>query len=460
VTQESQEDDDDRALVGALEAYRVPEAPTQLADRVLERIRRPALIATSRWRRIALVSVLAAAAAMATVLAIGGRAGETTMVGRHVASGRESVALGTRAIAVAEARASVRWTIAASGDVRVVQSEGNVFYRVEPGGEFFVDTPSGTVQVTGTCFRVEIQPMKLSRETALAAGIGAVLATITVVTVYEGHVRLVNPRGSVALGAGHRGRADPTAPPTHDADPPVAGSPTTPSMATAAGASQPDATGRDLVAQNLQLHDDLDAARRQISALESKLAEARGGRPSRVDPTRQQLADWAANCEIHLDAPGVFGASTPKLDAKLAADWGLTSSEQPVIEQSLAELFERTRREMREIYVSATGNASGADELTAGAMLNEVENKVLPSDELQARRRLARERGGLQAPPANPDAQPPIERALRLLYRLGNDFERMLGESLTPARAHELRKHYDSWPGVHIHDSGCEERVR
>ena len=57
-------------------------------------------------------------------------------------------------------------------------------------------------------------------------------------------------------------------------------------------------------------------------------------------------------------------------------------------------------------------------------------------------------------------AQPPIERALRLLYRLGNDFERMLGESLTPARAHELRKHYDAWPGMHIHDAGCEEHVR
>jgi hypothetical protein len=295
--------------------------------------------------------------------------------------------------------------------------------------------------------------MKLHRQTLIAAGITGLIATATVVSVYEGGVRVVNARGDVALSAGERARVEPGSAPVRD------GSASTTSIVARARLA-PDATRGQLLEENDALRGELTTAQQRITALEKNLAEVNGSKPSRVDPTPEQLAEWAAKCEVHINSPGVYSATPTRLDPSEAAEWGVTKDEQPMIERALAELHGRARTEMREIYLAATGNTAGADELTANAMLSEIFDKAAPGDAARARQRMARERAGLQAPPTNLAALAPLERAYRLIFRLGNDFEHLLGESLTPARAHELRKRYDGWPGLTLNDHGCEERIR
>ena len=73
----------------------------------------------------------------------------------------------------------------------------------------------------------------------------------------------------------------------------------------------------------------------------------------------------------------------------------------------------------------------------------------------QARARLAKERAGLLPPPADLAATPVGERTLRLLFNLGNDFERRLGTRIGGERAHSLRARNDGWGGARSSSSGC-----
>src|SRR4029077_935812 len=101
-----------------------------------------------RWGTAAGVAgVLALAAAFAVKV--------TTMPDAHgsaIAKDRLEVSIGSRARAVLEPGAQVKW----DGD-DVVQAHGDVFYRVEPGARFRVHTPAGDVEVKGTCFAVKIR---------------------------------------------------------------------------------------------------------------------------------------------------------------------------------------------------------------------------------------------------------------------------------------------------------------
>ncbi len=440
----------DPSIRRALDAYRVPEAPTDLADRVLEGVRRPARVPGRSFRR-GTAWAMAAAAAVAVLLLLAPPPTETS-TGSYRAPRRGSIRIGGRGTAVAEAGADLDWTVSPVGAARVEQRRGDVFYRVERGGPFVVETSAGAVEVTGTCFRVEVEPMKLSRQHIVAAGVGAALSAAVIVTVYEGRVLLASPRGSVAVGPGERARAEagsaPAVLPGRAAAPVAVAEPP-------AG----DPTREQLAAQNATARRELAAAQTRIAVLEAQLERARqgsGGYESRVDPTPETLRAWAERCEIHLAAPSVFGASPSRPTARELAAWGVTEAEQPEIERTLAALHESTREEMRAIYVDATGDSHGADELSAATMFGEIFSKSLPADVVRARQRMARERAGLQPPPANLSALPPVERALRLVYRVGDDFERALAEAITPERAHALRTFYGGWPGLHYGDSGCE----
>ena len=92
-------------------------------------------------------------------------------------------------------------------------------------------------------------------------------------------------------------------------------------------------------------------------------------------------------------------------------------------------------------------------------MLSEIFDKATSADKLRARQRIARERAGLQAPPPAADMSA-YERALRLIMRLGNDYERTLGDAIGADRARELRTRFNSWPGLQMSDVGCEEHTR
>ena len=215
--------DGDR-LAQAVRESQVPPPPDGLAARATAAI----LAATvrtarpTRWylrgglRGLGLVALGAALAALYF-----GRARLVPVAeGGRLVTARETVVLGRRAVVVLEAGADARWRAGVAGGLNVVQTKGTAFYRVD-AGPLSVETPSGTVAVKGTCFRVEVREMKESAK--LAAGTsggawkgalaGAALATITVVTVYEGRVSLAGRQGALQLEAGESAQLAPgTAP--------------------------------------------------------------------------------------------------------------------------------------------------------------------------------------------------------------------------------------------------------
>lgn len=179
--------------------------PADLADVALSRRRQaPPVQQRSRARRArwVLATTFVGAGIAAALLFLGGRGDP---VGKsHLASKRVSVPLDGRAVAVMEPGSAL---VKRQRDWR--QSAGNVFYRVERGGVFVVSTTAGDVEVLGTCFRVEIEPMKVTAQTKIGFVAGATLAASVVVTVYEGRVRLANGGGRTELAAGEQATMGP-----------------------------------------------------------------------------------------------------------------------------------------------------------------------------------------------------------------------------------------------------------
>ncbi len=115
--------------------------------------------------------------------------------------------LGARGIAVLERGAHVAW----NGD-EVTQSAGDVFYRVERGGAFRVHTPSGDVQVLGTCFRVRVENEEngegaVNLRDLKVGAFGAALGAAAFVSVYEGKVAFSQPEPTERASRSRRARA-------------------------------------------------------------------------------------------------------------------------------------------------------------------------------------------------------------------------------------------------------------
>lgn len=113
---------------------------------------------------------------------------------------RTTLSIG-KATLVAEPGTALMWTASDRG-VRVEQRSGNVFYRVEPGRQFVVVTAVGELSVLGTCFRVEVNSMKLPRQGMIGGAIGAVVTAGVFVAVFEGKVSLANDHGRLEVAAG------------------------------------------------------------------------------------------------------------------------------------------------------------------------------------------------------------------------------------------------------------------
>src|SRR4051812_19552625 len=138
-------------------AWPADEAPAGFADRVMGAWQAGEQRPAPRRGRFWAVTG-ACAALVAGVLLFGTRVQSGDASGSRLVSGRESIALGNRGTAVAEAGAELSWQVR-GGDAQVTQKSGNVFYRVERGGPFVVHTGGGDVRVLGTCFRVEVDEM-------------------------------------------------------------------------------------------------------------------------------------------------------------------------------------------------------------------------------------------------------------------------------------------------------------
>lgn len=441
------------------------------AEAGLERPKRPG------GRRGLVAAAVAAAAAATLVLVFGPWAGRASS-GAVRAEGREALAIGSRATAVAEAGAAFRWVVDGRGTARVEQSEGRVFYRVERAEDrpFVVATPAGEVRVRGTSFHVEVEPMGqvITRGRAAAAALGAAAAAAVVVTVYEGRVALANGHGETEVGPGEMARAEADAPPGRPVDLAETGGPARRPGALAGAGSGPAAPEDEaglsapalrerlaaLRAEGAAQAEEIEALRGRIRALET----TRGGGPSETERLRsspwypaapEDLEALVGQCGLRNDVPPVMGLE-PGSVGEDAERMGIAEGEIPVVDGAIRRLHDRFLAEIRGIYLEATGDEAGAETLSADAMIAQITAAALPGEVQEAHRQLARERAGQAEPPADLDDLPPAARALRLHAGLGDELQRLVAADLGPERSHELRAAAGGWPWGRSYSRACE----
>ncbi len=385
-------------------------------------------------RRWPWLAAAATALVVAVLLLVRGGAPPTLTSGARVTTARETLPLGVRAVAVAEADAVLAWQV--RGDsVDVDQRLGSVFYRVEPdGAPFVVKTPAGRVRVQGSCFRVEVRAVNKDR--IIAAGVGAAIATAVTVLVYEGRVTAHNDVGRADATAGQElemtaGKA-PVARPHEQA---------------AVGKAPPGATREELLAREDSHLRQIDELTRKVKSLEAKveamprLTEA--GEPPRgkmFDFSPEELQWMAKKCQIRYDVPGYTMALGAQLDADDARDLHLTDNQLAAVNQVLAAGDNSIIEKMRDLYVELTGDRRLAEALSPHNLQHEIFEKSPPEELHQAFQRLAAERAGLARPPADEAGMSPVERLLRLLERAGDDYQRRLADVLGPDQAASLRR--------------------
>jgi hypothetical protein len=152
------------AAADVLAGWATSEPPAGFVDRVVAATHggaAPPRPRRSRIRRIAPAIGAAVGAALAVagalVLLRGSGGGGAPTEGARVAQDRESIALGARGVAVAEAGSELAWAISANGAAEVHQTHGDVLPG-QPGGRSWSRRPR-RIEVRGTCFRVEVLNM-------------------------------------------------------------------------------------------------------------------------------------------------------------------------------------------------------------------------------------------------------------------------------------------------------------
>jgi ferric-dicitrate binding protein FerR (iron transport regulator) len=363
-----------------------------------------------------------AAAAVAFLVASRDRAqhslaGTATAGGRLEATGsRRSVDIAGRAVAVAEAGSALEWRVDADGGTSVAQLRGRIFYRVDRGAPFRVATPRGEVAVRGTCFTVgiddagaevfvhegQVEVSGAGRTLGLAAGEAALLAA--------GGPRRVTADEATALLAG-RSAAAPAA-----LLPPRSGPSLSPSPPP----------------------DDLGA----------------GG--ARFEPDAATLARWAQECRIRVDLPPVTAQPlTPvELDA-LASSLALRPGERAAVARAIETISQRAIAHLGRLYVDVTGDEEGARSLSLDLQMHEILRSAELGEEQALRRRISRERAGLEPPPPAGAAMTPVEEMVRAIVAVGDELEAELAREVGPERARALRRANRGWPGSEFHWLGC-----
>lgn len=431
----------------ALDAWPPLAPPAGFAERVLE-ARDVAAPRRRRWPLVAAAATLSTAAAAAT-LVFALRPADRAARGELTATVRTTSRLGDRAIAVAEPTATLTWQIDDDGDAVIEQRAGDVFYRVEPGGAFVVHTPAGDVHVTGTCFRIEVEPMNKREQLLLSGTIGAILATGIVITVYEGRVIADTGGARTEVVAGHRaalggGQAVVA---TGEVDARGGGVP----------GVLPDerrASRQELLARTVAQRTEIAKLRDQVAQLEARRpghhdSTAEPGRAWH-DPSEERLAEWARECHVRSDEPG-FDMWRPQTSLG-KNERGLEPGELTAYNAALAEVQQAWKALVRALYLEATGDAAGVDVLSLDAMRSEIQQKGSPDEHNLVLQRIANERAGLAQPPADLSRTSPYERMMRAYLELGDQTEAALAKRLGPERAAAIRG--DAW-GSRSDWSGC-----
>lgn len=276
---------------------------------------------------------------------------------------------------------------------------------------------------------------------AIAAVLGAILAVL-------------------ALGLGEDAGEDP---------PSRAGAGGASAPGRAAGSASPDSKEAAALARLLGEPPE-DVTREQLltreAALRRELARLRGATPASepedssrrrpmLDLEPDELRRMAEHCEIRFDVPHL-GTAGEQIGSQLPDDAGLTEDEVARADVALGELRKEVASELRRAYAEATGDAEGASQLSPESIMREIFDKTSDAEQAELRRRLSRERAGLESPPTDLRDATPAERYFRLMATLGERFEAALAEVIGAERAGELRRRRGGWSSQYAMD-GCPE---
>jgi hypothetical protein len=382
--------------------------------------------------------------------------------GERTFTQRETVSLGASALAVAEPGTELRWAVGRRGAVRVRQPVGRVFYRVETGSDFQVDTPAGLVAVRGTCFTVEVQPMIPSKQALTGAAVGAALTAAVFVTVHEGRVALTSPAGATEVGPGERAVMSAGAPTRVVAAPaPSATAAPEPSAPEALESQTPQGAPTSWQAREAAYVAELTTLRARVRELErSTPPGASPAQESRkngtwLEPSREELLEMAKSCKLRWDEPSLRQRAVNMPTPEQRRELNMTEDEAEVLLEVHQAFITDALEQLRAIYVAATGDVDGSRVMAPEALKQEILDKS-PEDVVRvAFQRVSRERAGLAAPPVDTQGLTPAERLVRFSTGLGDAYERALASKLGEARARELRKLNGGWSSRHDSSVGC-----
>ena len=457
-----------------LDAWEPQLPPSDFAERVLAQVRAEApanamapTVAKGRARRWGLAAGVTGALALAAALAF--RIGTAPDAhGEAIAKDRLEVSIGTRARAVLEPGAQVKW----DGD-DVVQAHGDVFYRVEPGARFRVHTPAGDVEVKGTCFAVKIRGEgdAMDKRDVKSGVIGAALSALAFVAVYEGKVAVSHAGGRIDLGAGESAQAGSDG--VHAAGKVGDGEKAFDAKAaSAASADVPLVQANDnLVAQVSEYRARLEVIASQKADLEQKLkkseeklASADGGSRSRAefDLTQEDWADLAKKGTVKYLVPcedKERWAFSPEKLNKL----GLAPQDGKTLRDAYERSYQRVWAQIKPLCVQAIGSAETAEKIgmTCPFIIRDVAAAIDREATAEAQTQAAEIRAGLRPEPGPNDKVHPVTKMFLILSGANKAFESDLAAALGPDEAHRLAmsddmcSHHSTWGGGKKREDGA-----
>jgi hypothetical protein len=155
-------------------------------------------------------------------------------------------------------------------------------------------------------------------------------------------------------------------------------------------------------------------------------------------PTKDELAEMAARCEVRLISPAMMKKQPPTMDDEHAKALSLSAHERTELDQTLRQTHEGFAASVRQAYAGGSTDPTIGSSMSVQEMIDEIQERS--GDELlQARRKLALERAGMAPPPAASADLPPSERIFRLTVELGDEFEKRLTDRFGAERARQLQ---------------------
>jgi hypothetical protein len=408
----------------------------------------PSSLGGRRWLRRA----AGGAGALVLAAAILVRVTAVPAHGEAIARDRVEVQIGNRATAVLEPGASVTW----SGD-DVVQSRGDVFYRVERGARFTVHTPAGDVEVKGTCFTVKVRPIgkeedrDMVKRDVKAGAIGAGLSALAFVAVYEGKVAVSHAGERVELRAGESAQTGPNGARVmgHAAAGEKAFDET---VSTADGDDPLGAANKNLVQQVSDYRARLEAISAQKTELEVKLkkteaslAASQDGSAAAVkhdfDLSQEDWKDLATDGTIKYQMPCFRKDGwTPSPDTLNAL--GLAPQDAATLKSVYAHSNQRVWAAVKPLCAQVLGSAEVAEKVgpdTCIHLVVDIENKRDGEAAQQARRQVGEIRAGMRPMPGPNEPVSPVLKLFLATTGEGSSFEAELAQSFGPEEAHRIR---------------------